>query len=417
MEFRFTDEQQRVIDLCKELAKDFRTRAAEHDRDRSAPEENYAILREKGLFGIAIPKEYGGLGIGFLGYSAAIAELAQGCAATANSFNMHANATGAILQHPDITEQVKRRVVDLALQEGKLFCTSVSEPASSSLLATSYTPSLAAVKVDGGYRLYGKKAFCSMVESSDYVYLYAHPKGDPNPQASIGFLVPIDRCTAEGVTVHDVWNTLGMRATRSNTVEYNGTFVPDELVLHQTDEFLNDFIIRGANWSFGGFAAVYLGVGLGILNYASELLSAKKPKGFAQSQAFHPDSRRRIGEMAAELNGAYWAMMHAAWHSDTYGPSVQTFYHLVRAKHMIAAATSNAARSASIANGAHGMMKEYHLERMVRDAATAPIMPPNIDACADQIGLLTMGLNPAEACPPLLVSEALFAPEVKEEVR
>lgn len=121
--------------------------------------------------------------------------------------------------------------------------------------------------------------------------------------------------------------------------------------------------------------------------------------------------------MAAELNGAYWVMMHAAWHSDTYGPSVQTFFHLVRAKHMIAAATSNAARSASIANGAHGMMKEYHLERMVRDVATAPIMPPNIDACADQIGLLTMGLNPAEACPPLQVSEPLFTPEVREEVR
>lgn len=417
MDFRFTEEQQRVIDLCKELAKDFRTRAPVHDRDRSAPEENYEILREKGLFGIAIPKEYGGLGIGFLGYCAAIAELAKGCASTANSFNMHANATGGILQHPDVPKNVKQLVVDLALKEGKLMCTSVSEPTSSGLLATSYTPSLEAEEVEGGYRLYGKKAFCSMVESSDYVYLYAHPKGDPNPQASIGFLVPVDKGRAEGVIIHDVWDTHGMRATRSNTVEYKGVFVPNELVLHQTDEFLNDFIIRGGNWSFAGFAAVYLGVGLGILEYASELLTEKNPKGFAQPQAFHPDSRRRIGEMAAELHAAWWSMMYAAWYSDTYGPSIQTFHNFLRAKHMIAAATSNAARSASIANGAHGLFKEYHLERMVRDAATAPIMPPNIDACADQIGLLTMGLNPAEACPPLKVSEPLFTPQVKEEVK
>ncbi|WP_018130317.1 acyl-CoA dehydrogenase family protein [Effusibacillus pohliae] len=412
MDFTFTSKQQEVIELCRELAKDFAKRAGEHDRDRTAPEENYEKLREAGLFGIAIPEKYGGLGIGFLGYVAAMEELAQGCASTANSFNMHANATGAILQHPDVPETVKQRVVDLALKEHKLMCTSVSEPTSSSLLATSYTPSLEACRVEGGYTLHGKKAFASMFESSDYVYLYAHPEGDPNPQASIGFLVPINGGKMPGVTVHDVWDPLGMRATRSNTVEYDGAFVPDEFVLHQTDEFLNDFIIRGANWSFAGFAAVYLGVGMGILNYARELLGSRKAKGFAQPQGFHPDIRRRIGTMASELEAAKFSMYHAAWYSDTYGPSLQTFHHFLRAKYMIAKATMNAAQSASIACGIHGLMKELPLERMIRDAATAPIMPPNIDACADQVGLLTMGLNPAEAMPPLKSLEPLTTVQV-----
>ncbi|AJY74152.1 acyl-CoA dehydrogenase family protein [Paenibacillus beijingensis] len=416
MDFRLTEEQQKIIETCRQLAGDFLTRAAEHDRDRTAPVENYEKLREAGLFGIAVPKQYGGLGIGFLGYTLAITELAQGCAATANSFNMHANATGSIAHHPDIPENVKRMVVDLAINQGKLMCTSVSEPSSSSLLATSYTPSLEARRVKGGYELYGKKAFCSMVESSDYVYLYAHPEGDPNPQASIGFLVPIDKGRVKGVTIHDVWDTMGMRATRSNTVDYNGVFVPDELYLHRTDEFLNDFIIRGANWSFGGFAAVYLGVGLGILSYATELLTARKAKGYAQPQGFHPDNRHRIGIMASELHAAKLAMLYAAWYSDTYGPSIATFHHFMRAKYMIAESTSNAAHSASVACGAHGMTKELHLERMIRDAATAPIMPPNIDACADQVGLLSMGLNPMEAMPPLQSVEPPVESAQKEGV-
>jgi len=413
MDFTMNRKQQEVVELARELAKDFATRAGEHDRKRTAPVENYEKLREAGLFGIAIPEKYGGLGIGFLGYVAFAEQLAQGCASTANSFNMHVNATGNILNHPDISEKVKQRVVSLVLEEGKLLCTSVSEPSSSSLLATSYTPALEARRVAGGYTLHGKKAFASMFESSDYVYLYAHPEGDPNPQASIGFLVPIDGGRMPGVTVHDVWDPMGMRATRSNTIEYDGAFVPDEMVLHQTDEFLNDFIIRGASWSFAGFAAVYLGVGMGILNYAKELLGTRKAKGFAQPQGFHPDIRRRIGAMACELDAAKYSMYHAAWYYDTYGPSVETFHHFLRAKYMVASATSHAAQSASIACGIHGLMKDLALERMIRDAATAPIMPPNIDACADQVGLLTMGLNPAEAMPPLQSVEPLTTTKVE----
>jgi alkylation response protein AidB-like acyl-CoA dehydrogenase len=204
----------------------------------------------------------------------------------------------------------------------------------------------------------------------------------------------------------------GMRATRSNTVEYNGTFVPDELVLHQTNEFINDFIIRGASWSFGGFAAVYLGVGMGILNYASEFLKRKVPKGYAQPQAYHPESRQRIGVMASELNAAQWALYYAAWYSDKHGPSIETFQNFIKAKNMIGNAVSNAARSASIACGASGLAKNVPLERMIRDAATAPIMPPNVDAAADMAGLLTMGINPAEVLPPLLSKEELLNPTI-----
>lgn len=171
MSIQLNEEQKRVANLGKELAKDFATRAAEHDRDRSAPEENYKKLQEAGLFGVAIPKEYGGLGVGFLGYTAFVIELAQGCASTANSFNMHANATGSILQHPDIPENVKRKVAKLAIEKGKLMCTSVSEPDSSSLLASAYTPSLEARKVEGGYTLHGKKHF---VQWSNLVIMFTY---------------------------------------------------------------------------------------------------------------------------------------------------------------------------------------------------------------------------------------------------
>lgn len=326
--FELSTELKRIQEIFRKLAEDFATRAAKYDAERSAPTENYEKLRESGLYGLTIPKEYGGMGAGMLGYVVAAEQLAQGCPSTTLAWNMHVSATAGMIEHPDVPEEMKRLVATLAIDEGKLMCTSVSEPASSSLIAQSYTPSLNAKKVDGGYLLNGKKAFASMFESSDYVYLYAHPEEDPNPQATIGFLVPTK---LEGITVHDVWDTLEMRATRSNTVEYKNVFVPDDMVLHKTDTFLDSFIIQGANWSFGSFAAVYYGVGMGALNWAKKLLTTRKPKGYAQPMGYHPRIRRRLGEMFADMEAARHDIYYAAWYSDTYGPGARTFSHFLKA--------------------------------------------------------------------------------------
>src|SRR5699024_6286103 len=106
MNFEFNEKQKKVIELCKELSKDFATRADEHDKNRTAPEENYQKVKGNRLHGVVILVSYGGLGIGFLGYVASIIEIAKGCAVTANSFNKHANATGAIMQQADKSEDI-----------------------------------------------------------------------------------------------------------------------------------------------------------------------------------------------------------------------------------------------------------------------------------------------------------------------
>ncbi|MBB6446571.1 acyl-CoA dehydrogenase family protein [Bacillus benzoevorans] len=394
--FELTEEQMRWKQICKELAQDFALRAAEHDRERTSPVENYRKLYEAGLFGLTIPKKYGGLGSGFLGYTIAIEELAQGCAATAMSWNMHAAGTAAIMENPDIAEEMKQYVADLVTKEGKLLCQSVSEPTSSSLIGQSYTPSLIAKKVEGGYLLNGKKAFASMFEASDYVYLFAHPENDPNPQSSIGFLLSTK---SEGIKVYDVWDTLGMRATRSNTVEYDHVFVPESQVLHKTDAFLESFIMKNAAWAFGTFASMYYGIGRGIANWVKETLTTRKPKGYAQSMGYHPSMRLRAGEIFSEMEAARLMVYYAAWTHDTKGAGPETYAACLRAKYIMMQAVSKTVRSASIACGAHGLVKGLPFERMVRDAFTAPIMPPNEDAVLDQIGVIDLGLDPTQLAP------------------
>jgi alkylation response protein AidB-like acyl-CoA dehydrogenase len=393
LDFTLTPEQECVKEAGRELARDFATRARRHDEERSAPVENFRRLRDAGLFGIALPKELGGLGVGQLGWTVFAEELAQGDASTALAFNMHANATGGIAQRPAIPQDVKERVARLAL-DGKLMCTSVSEPASSSLLPVSYNPSVQADEADGGWRLHGRKFFASMFEASDYAYLYAHPRRDPNPAAAIGFLVPTSQ---DGIRVTDVWDTLGMRATRSNQVDYDGAFVPDELALYETDNFLESFIIHEANWAFGGYTAVYLGIGLGIVQWAAEQLATRKAKGYAQPMGYEPNAARRFAEMVMDMEQARLVTYRAAWHLDTQPPGPETFNWWVRAKYSVGQALQRTISNAIVACGVHGLFKDLGLEQKLRDGATAPVMPPNSDACAQMIGLLTLGLNPFEA--------------------
>ncbi len=94
----------------------------------------------------------------------------------------------------------------------------------------------------------------------------------------------------------------------------------------------------------------------------------------------------------------------AAWEFDTKGPSLQTFNWFVRAKLAMGSALQRVSDNAKIACGMHSLFQNQELERMIRDAATGPIMPPNSDASANMVGLLTMGLNPMEA-PSLRAEE------------
>lgn len=398
LDFALSPELVKVQRMAREMSAQFARRASEHDRHRTAPVENYELLRDAGFYGLVVPQEYGGMGLGFMAWVVAAEELAKGCAATALSFNMHINATGAIMGDPAIPEAMKKWVADQAIVEGKLFCTSVSEPTSSSHLAPSYVPAVMARKVPGGYQLFGRKAFASMWEASDLAFLYAHLEDDPNPHSAIAFAAPTK---GDGVNVEDVWHTVGMRATRSQTVLFDGAFVPDEQVLYAADNFLGSFLMQGAAWSFGGYTAVYLGVGAGIVDFTKQLLSTRVAKGFAQPMGYHPDVRRRMTEMVCAMDRARLMLWKAGWLQDTQGGSPAVFLEFLKAKYAVGEAVSKTAQHATIACGMHALFQTQPLERMLRDAMTAPIMPPNADACLGMIGLLEMGLSPEEALPPL----------------
>src|SRR5205823_3849807 len=136
MEFHITERQRDLQQRARCLAEDFATRAAQHDREASDPVENYAALRDAGFYGLNIPTDLGGGGLGLHGWSLAAEELGQGCASTALSFNMHLSVVGPLMESSLVPRATRERLAKTVVHEGKLIGGNFSEPTTSGLVGT-----------------------------------------------------------------------------------------------------------------------------------------------------------------------------------------------------------------------------------------------------------------------------------------
>jgi alkylation response protein AidB-like acyl-CoA dehydrogenase len=397
MDFQITAEAKDLQMRARRLADDFATRASAHDREASSPIENYAALRREGFYELNVSKDRGGAGIGLLPWSLAAEELAQGCPATALAFNMHLSIVGPLMEIAEVPEATKRHIADLVVKEGKLIAGNFSEPQTSALAASHGVPATLARRVEGGYRINGKKSFASMVEASDYCALLARPEESKIPTAGILLLVPSD---APGRRIEHVWDTLGMRATRSDNILLEDCWISEEGGLYTTEDFPS-FIRNGANWLWASYTGVYLGVGAAAYKEVTRVLKGRIPPGYVQPLAYHPDVRRRVAEMSVDLEAARLMTYHSAWLSDVQGPTQAALAAMFRAKYFVGEAVSRITRTALTLGGAHAIFKTSPLERLFRDGATAPIQFPPADFCLGAVGVVELGLDMAEMLPPL----------------
>ena len=408
MEFHITEQQRDLQQRARCLAADFATRAAQHDREASDPLENYAALRDAGFYGLNVPVELGGGGIGLLGWSLAAEELAQGCASTALSFNMHLSVVGPLMESPLVPRATKERLAKMVVQEAKLIGGNFSEPTTSGLVGTP-VPLTRARRVDGGYRITGRKAFASMIAAADYVMVMAYPDEATSATAAMLFLVPPD---AAGRHVDKVWDALGMRATRSDSMTLDECWVSDDALLVRSDDIV-PFRRDGANWFWASYTAVYLGIAVAAYRAIVETVKARTPPGFTQSLAYHPDVRRQVAEMSVDLEAARLLTYHAAWLSDTQGPTPAALSALYRAKYFVGEAVTRITRTAMTLGGAHALLKTSPLERFFRDGAVAPVQFPPRDYCLATLGMLELGLDPRDVLPPLKSDRSGAGPVVR----
>src|SRR5262245_25029815 len=207
------------VAVAEELAPTFAARAAGHDADDTFVFDNYADLRKRRVFSAPVPAELGGGGASHAEMCDVLRTLAHGCSSTALALSMHAHQ----VLIPVWRWRHERAPVEPFLRRVAAEELVIASSGGSDWL----TGSGRADKVEGGYRISGRKIFASGSPAADVfstMAVYDDPADGPTV---LHFGISFD---APGVKRHDNWRTLGMRGTGSSDVTLDGVFVPDTAI-------------------------------------------------------------------------------------------------------------------------------------------------------------------------------------------
>jgi len=363
-----------LIARASSLAPVLAEHAARHDTEASFVTEAFQALRAAGLLRAGVPVELGGDGATISDLAAVQRELARHCGSTALATSMHQHVVAFTAwryrRGMPGAEATLRRVAE----EGIVLV---------STGGGDFThPRGEAVKVDGGYRVSGTKRFASQ-SSHGTVMSTMFTFDDPEQGRRIlNMAVPI---AAEGVTVANNWNTLGMRGTASNDLQLEDVFVPEEKVVANRPYGVVDPPLQViASVAFPIISAVYLGVAESAYHAAVAA---------AGSRSASPLLQRQVGLMANRLQVAGWALdgvLSAV--GDDPAPSLETFAAVMAAKREIALAGIEVCDLAMDVAGGGAFFKGSVIERAYRDIRAAKFHPLNAEDTLVQAGRLALGL-------------------------
>jgi len=390
-------DQRDIVEQCRELGKVFATRAAKYDREGSFPVENFQDLKDAGLLGIMAPKEYGGLGASFLTYTKALEQLSVGDASTGLAFNMHNIAVGTLAELDikgvggplgKVMNDFCDWVYDEAVSKQRLFASAVSEPGIGSHLSklkTSYR------RTDGGFVINGVKSFVSMAGYADYYLVAARLEGSAGDVPAISYLaVENDN---PGIQIEEVWDSLGMRATASNTMHLTDCFVPIDRLFLGVEGMGIYKVAREPHWLVGGYNGVYLGICTATFQFLVDFLCRKKIPGTETPLANEPRIQHRVGELYSALESARAITYKAAQLVDERRGSPEANSAIHHAKYMVSELgpwlTSHAIRLC----GGSSITRRLPLERYYRDARCGGLMPATSDECLLYLGKAAFGID------------------------
>ncbi len=362
------------VAVVRQLGPAFASRAAAHDAEDSFVADNYAELRTRRVFSAGVPRELGGGGASHAELADALRVLATYCSSTALALSMHMHQ----VLIPTWRWRHERAPVDAFLRRGAAEELVLVSSGGSDWVAGSGT----AEKVDGGYRITGRKVFGSGAPAGDLLMtmaIYDDPKNGPTV---LHFAVPL---SAPGVKVQDTWRTLGMRATGSHDTVLDRVFVPDaaisvrrpagrwSLPMHVTAAIALPLIY-----------AVYVGVAEAARALALEAATRRRDD---------PTTQRLVGEMENELTAARLALRHML-DTAALGPmGAETTGQVLIGRTLVTnAAIKTVDRAMEVAGGA-GFYRGLGLERLFRDVQGARYHPVREPAQVLYVGRLALGLD------------------------
>ncbi|MFQ6027724.1 MAG: acyl-CoA dehydrogenase family protein [Dehalococcoidia bacterium] len=379
--------------LSQEMLERFYQRAPIYDRENRFFQEDFDELKEAGYLKAAVPQELGGLGMTLAEVGREQRRLAYYAPATAIAVNMHFYWTGLAA---DVWRSGDKSVEWMLTEaaKGEIFAAGHAEPGNDIPVLLSTTN---AERVEGGYRFHGRKSFGSLMPVWTYLGIHGLDTSDPEAPKVVHAFMPR---SSEGYSIIETWDTLGMRATRSDDTVLDGVFVSDQYiprVVPAGAAGMDLFVLGIFAWALGGFANVYYGLAQKVLDLTVEAVKSKKSLALSRSMAYHPEVQHEIAEMVMEMEaiGAHIDRVTEDWSNGVdYG--MQWPIKLVSAKYLAVEGAWRVVDKALDLSGGFGIFKVAGLERLFRDARLGKIHPANSALSHELVGKLTLGINPDE---------------------
>jgi len=355
--FALTPEQRELRALAREFAeKEIRPKAAEYDEHQTHPADLVEKAHELGLMNVHIPEEYGGPGLpGFEGMLIG-EELSWGCSGIAVSIVANTLGAGPVLIAG--SDEQKRRWLTPLLEEPILCSFALSEPDAGSDAARIKTT---AERRGDEYVLNGSKMFITNAGHATWSTVFASTDKSKGHRGLSAFVVPMD---ADGVSIEKHLDKMGQRATDTSAFALSDVVVPAANRLGEEGDGFK-IAMQTLDLTRPGTAAGAVGVAQAAYELSVEY--AKERVTFDVPIAMHQGVSFLIADMATEIEAARLLTWQAAWMLDSGYGRKATLYSSF-AKRFSADTAMKVTTDAVQVFGGYGYIKEYPVEKLMRDA-------------------------------------------------
>jgi acyl-CoA dehydrogenase len=353
--FELTPEQRALREAAHEFAeREIRPKAAEYDEHSTHPADVIAKAHDLGLMNPHLPEELGGLGLSLFEGVLIGEELAWGCSGIAVSIVVNTLGAAPILIAG--SEEQRRTWLVPLLDEPILCSFALTEPNAGSDVSGIQTT---AVRHGDEYVLNGSKMFISNAGHAAWSVVFASTDRSRGRHGLSAFIVPMD---ADGVVVEKHLDKMGQRSTDTSAIAFQDVTVP---VANRVGQEGDGFRIAMKTLDFtrAGTAAGAIGVARAAYEYAVEY--ARERVQFGQPIAMNQGVSFLVADMAAEIEAARLLAWQAAWLLDQgRRATLQSSF----AKRFAADTAMKVTTDAVQVLGGYGYMKEYPVEKLMRDA-------------------------------------------------
>ena len=357
----FSDEQRMIRKVAQEFAeKELLPGVIHRDKNAAYPKDEIQKMHEMGLMGMTVAAEYGGGGMDTLAYVLAMEELSKVDPSCSVAMSVNNSLVCWGLEKYGTEEQKEKYLKPLA--SGKMlgaFC--LSEPEAGSDATHQHTTG---VENGDHYLLNGTKNWITNGKYADVYLVMAQTHPEKGSRGINAFIV---ESGAEGLTTGEKEDKMGIRASDTCSVMLDDVRVPTENRIGE-DGFGFRFAMKTLEGGRIGIAAQALGIAAGA--FERSLQYSKEREAFGVPLYKHQDVSFKLADMATQLEAARLLVYQAARDKDAGRPYIVSGS---MAKLYAAEAAMKITTEAVQIHGGYGYVREYHVERMMRDAKITQI--------------------------------------------